>query len=76
MSIRGLSHWKEGNVPYEWREFEDVLDEIGDKLILKLAGVIREKAKNEDIMYDGLVYSMRGKTEWKSLLEVAERLTA
>jgi ubiquitin-conjugating enzyme E2 Z len=76
MSIRGLSRWKEGNIPYEWREFRNVLDEIGNKLILKLADIIREKAKNEDIMYDGLVYSMRGKTEWKSLLEVAERLTA
>jgi hypothetical protein len=76
MSIRGLSRWKDGYVPPEWAEFQDVLDEIGDTLISKLASVIREKAKNDDIMYDGLVYSMCGKTEWKSLLEVAERLMA
>jgi hypothetical protein len=76
MSIRGLSRWKEGNIPHEWAQFQDVLDEIGDTLISKLANVIREKAKNDDIMYDRLVYSMSGKTEWKSLLEVAERLMA
>lgn len=76
MTIRNLSRWKDGNIPAEWAEFADVLSERGDELIAKLGGIIRAAAAADDIFYDGLVYSMSGKTDWKSLLEISTRLSA
>jgi len=71
-TIHGLNSWKKGVRPAEWKGFEDVLEEHGDTFIKNLVRVIEKKAQEDDVVYEKVVYSMYGKTEWKRLLEVSK----
>jgi len=70
----GLKNWKRGVTPVEWKGFQDVLAEHGDRLLDDIIKVIRRKAIADDVRYDKVLYSMSGKTEWKHLLERSTHL--
>jgi ubiquitin-protein ligase len=75
-TFRGLSMWAKGILFPEWKGFEDVLREHGERLMANLGKVIARKAEEEDKNYERVLYSMHGKTEWKHLLNLwkAEKL--
>lgn len=75
-TFHGLHSWKKGIIPPDWKRFEDVLNEHGDKIIKNLVRVIEKKAREGDVIYDNVLYSMRGKTEWKHLLELSKHMMA
>jgi ubiquitin-protein ligase len=66
-SVRDLMRWKQGRTPPAWEEFQDVLDEIGDRLLDGLQKIVEEHAALEEVTYTGLPYSMGGTTTWKSI---------
>ena len=66
-----LRSWKAGRVSHEWKNFEDVLGEHGDRYMKNLSRVIERKAATDDVRYDKVLYCMTGKTEWKRLLELS-----
>ena len=64
LSYKNLLQWK--TYP-PWIEFRDVLETEAPKLIEKLNDIIRAKAAKDENVYDGLPYSMSGKTQWKMI---------
>ena len=64
LSYRSLLQWK--TYP-PWLEFRDVLEIEAPNLLEKLNGIIRAKAAQDENVYDGLPYSMSGKTQWKMI---------
>lgn len=62
LSYKNLLQWK--TYP-PWIEFRDVLETEAPNLLEKLNGIIRAKAAKDENVYDGLPYSMSGKTQWK-----------
>lgn len=66
-SFRDLARWRRGETPTAWAEFQDVLDEVGEGLYQKLAGIILEKAEEGEKTYTNVAYSMQGTTSWKAL---------
>ena len=73
-TLYGLASWKGGILPPGWAAFEDVLAAHGDRFLANLERVIRRKAVEEDVVYEKVLYSMHGKTGWKSLLERVEQV--
>ncbi|NBP66529.1 MAG: ubiquitin-conjugating enzyme E2 [Bacteroidetes bacterium] len=68
LSFRNLQRWKKGDIPHDWKEFEDVLEERGEELYEKICEIIRKKAADGEKLYDNVVYSMSGMTRWNDLL--------
>jgi hypothetical protein len=68
MTFRKLQAWKKGEIPQIWKEFDDVFDEIGDKLYDRICRIIREKAEKGEEEFDKVSYGMSGKTGWNDLL--------
>jgi ubiquitin-protein ligase len=73
-TFHNLMNWKNGMMPSVWRGFEDVLAEHGDRFLANIVNIIQRRANDNDTMYDKVVYSMSGKTEWKRLLELTMRI--
>lgn len=71
-TFHGLNNWKKGIISPVWRGFEEVLAEHGERFLTHSIKVIERQAAKGDVMYDKVLYSMSGKTEWKHLLEVAK----
>lgn len=73
-TLRCLNNWKKGTPPPEWKGFEEVLEEHGDRFIKNLVRIIEKKAQADDVLYEKVLYSMHGKTEWKNLLEMSKHM--
>lgn len=71
ISFRNLQRWKKGDMPNDWKEFEDVLEERGEELYEKICEIIRKKAADGEQFYDNVPYSMAGMTGWNDLLNEA-----
>ena len=73
-TFQGLRDWKKGIMPPVWQGFEDVLKEHGDRFLAHLVKIIEKRAAQDDVLYDRVLYSMSGKTEWKHLLEMSKHI--
>ena len=71
-SFRNLCRWKEGNYPYEWAGFEEIMGEHGDELLKQLHTIILERAVEDEGVYHSVVYNMAGKTDWKGLAQLGK----
>lgn len=73
-TFHGLHSWKRGIIPPVWRGFEDVLAEHGDRFLRDIIRIIEREAIKGDVLYEKVLYSMSGKTEWKHLLELSKHV--
>jgi ubiquitin-protein ligase len=74
LCVRDLLRWKAGRMPPQWKEFEDVLAERGDALLLSLKEKIAKRAADPPVTtQDRIPYAMSGVTLWPQLLAEVNR---